>query len=216
MGKNVRFNLNAAGNHKVDVMFLADATGSMGPCMNDVKTNIISSFNAFKKTVNWDIQLGIAFYRDQSDATPFQVLQTITGNETYIQAAASKLIADGGGDRPEAQIAALAQLGSRKVAGWRAGATRILAWFGDEPAHNPVTVAGVTYTLASATEALLEHNIQACAFSMAPSNRLDETNQATQLTEQVDGVTDNRFVQYNVKQTGVVKFILDFIRGDVP
>jgi len=216
MEKSTRFNLTPIAPHLVDVMFLADATGSMSNCIADVKANIISSFEAFKKTVSWNIQLGISFYRDNGDTYPFQVLQKITGDTSLIQTAVNKLAAMGGGDAPEGQLGALSLVAERKNAGWRSGATRIIAWFGDEPGHDPVSINGVTYTLAGTIDALLERNVQVCAFSMAPSNRLDSTLQATKITEQVDGVSTNQFVQYKVKQSGVVAFILNFIKSDTP
>lgn len=213
---NLKFNLSTTANHKVDVMFLADATGSMQPAMDNVKTNILSAYKKFKTQVTWDVKIGIAFYRDQSDVTPFKVLQTITGDADKIQNAANKLVADGGGDRPEGQMAALTMLASRSVAGWRPGSTRIIAWFGDEPGHNPVVYNGISYSLSGAIESLLERNVQVCAFSVSPSNRLDETGQATAITESADGVLTNQYVQYNVKQAGVVDFIFNFIQGDTP
>ncbi len=213
---NLRFNLSTTANHKVDVMFLADATGSMQPAMENVKANILSAYTKFKTQVNWDIKIGIAFYRDQTDITPFKVLQTITGDSNKIQNAANLLVADGGGDRPEGQMAALTLLAERSVAGWRPGATRIIAWFGDEPGHDPVVYKGKSYSLSSAIEALLDNNVQVCAFSVAPSNRLDETKQATIITEVADGVSTNKYVKYNVAQAGVVDFIFNFIKSDTP
>jgi hypothetical protein len=216
MPKVNKFNLFSGSSQKVDVMFLADATGSMGPAMNDVKANIVSAWNAFQTATGWNVQVGVSFYRDRSDTTPFQVLQTITANTSALQAAVNGLIADSGGDRPEGQIYALTQIASRSVSGWRPGATRIVAWFGDQPGHDPVTINGVTCTMEGAIDALLERNVQVCAFSVQPSNNLDETNQATSITNRADGVTTGAFVMKNCKQAGVVAFIFNFIQEDVP
>jgi hypothetical protein len=45
---------------------------------------------------------------------------------------------------------------------------------------------------------------------------LDETKQATIITEAADGVSTNKYVKYNVAQAGVVDFIFNFIKSDTP
>lgn len=211
------FNLGSEAGYKVDIMFLADSTGSMTAAMNDVKANFLNAYNSFKGATSWDVGVGISYYKDAgSDADPFKVLTTITQNSTVITAAIQSLNPTGGGDAPEDQLMALQLLASRGTTGWRAGATRIIAWFGDQPGHRTVSYGGNTYTIDSVMEALKDRNVFVCAFSMAPSNQLDAYGQATQITNETNGVTDGRYLKANVKQAGVVESIFNFIRQHTP
>ncbi|MBF4470178.1 VWA domain-containing protein [Flavobacterium sp. HJJ] len=205
-----RFNLVKGSRQRVDIMFLADATGSMANCIAKVQKNIIEAWNVFSKSTNWDVQLGVAFYRDNGDAVPFKVLQKITGNQKLIQDAVNALIPMGGGDIPEGQMGALTQIGILSNTGWRPGATRIVAWFGDVYGHNPDKINGVTYTQVGAIASLVERNINVCAFSMAPYNQLDSTGQATAITTACDGESH---VMLNVATQGVVTTIFNYIKG---
>ena len=210
-------NLEGKRQPRVDVMFLSDATGSMIPSIDDVRSNFLDAYKNFCSVSKWDVQIGLSFYRDSTDPIPFEVLQKITGDDDKIQKASQALSAQGGGDRPEAQMYALTKLASDPAAtGFRPGSIRIIAWFGDEPGHNPVVIGGKEYTQAGAIAALQKHNVQVCAFSVAPANRLDQRSQATEITNAADGVTTGEFVKSDVKQDGVVEFIYNFIRGDVP
>lgn len=209
-----KFNLSSAANHRVDVMFLADATGSMQPAIANVQANIVNAWKAFSVQTRWDVQIGIAFYRDSGDATPFQVVQQITSNTQAIQSAANGLVATGGGDRPEGQLYALTEAARRSVSGWRIGSTRIIAWFGDEYAHDPVTINGVTCTLPTTIDALQERNVYVCAFSVLPGNNLDgPAQQATKITTGTDGFP---YLKTGVAQQGVVDTIFKFIAETVP
>ena len=207
-----RFNLVKGSPQKVDVMFLSDATGSMLNCIDNVQANIITAWNTFSKETKWDIELGVSFYRDAGDGTPFKILQKITGDTTSIQNAVNGLVAKGGGDTPEGQMGALTQIGVLGNSGWRPGATRIVAWFGDAPGHNPDKIGGVTYTQAGAIAALTERNINVCAFSMKPYNQLDSTKQATDITTACDG---EPHVMLNVDTVGVVTTIFNYIKGEL-
>ncbi len=205
---SLKFNLSSAA-HKVDVMFLADSTGSMYTAMENVKANFLNAYKAFQTQTKWDVGVGIAYYKDVTDPDPFKVLTKITTDHTTIQNAVNSLTPSGGGDTPEGQLYALQQLSTTANSGWRIGATRILAWFGDEPGHDPSN--GVT--LKAAEYDLGDHNIYVCAFSMAPSNDLDSTGQATAITNYTNGVTGGQYVKSNVQQAGVTTTIFDFI-GD--
>jgi hypothetical protein len=197
-------------------MFLADATGSMANCIRNVQKNIIQSWDVFSRITNWDVGIGVAYYRDSTDHPPFEVLQKITKDTNLVQTAVNKLIASGGGDLPEAQLAALTLIAPYKTSGWRPGATRLVAWFGDVYGHNPVSINGVLYNQETAVDALLNSNINVCAFSMAPYNQLDKEvpplkqGQATFITTACDG---NKEVMLNVSTEGVVTTIFNYIKG---
>jgi len=81
--------------------------------------------------------------------------------------------AGGGSDWPEGQFFALKQLASPTAASfdasWRPGSTRIVVWFGDAPAHDPVcpSVSGLAapITEASVTADLVAAGIKVLAVS---------------------------------------------------
>ncbi|WP_233223389.1 hypothetical protein [Amycolatopsis sp. CA-128772] len=67
---------------------------------------------------------------------PFEVNQAITGSTAAVQAGIDQWSAGGGGDGPEADLNALYELATGAVS-YRADGTRIIAWFGDAPSHDP-------------------------------------------------------------------------------
>lgn len=125
----------------VDVYFLADNTGSMGPTI----ANVQSGANAIMTTLagtGLDIAFGVGNYHDFGDPVPFQNQLSITTN----QAAVSNAInfgwsASGGGDIPESGLHALHQVSNPAVAGWRPGAMKFIVWLGDAPSHEPICPA---------------------------------------------------------------------------
>ena len=197
----------------VDIMFLTDATGSMTTAIDDVKANMQSVWTAAQASEKYDIQVGVAWYRDVVDVVPYGITVKISDDPTGITRAISSLTAKGGGDTPEAQLYALYQLAADSIAvGWRPGSMRYIAWFGDQPGHDPVVFpAGHDTTLADTTAELLEKNIVVMAFSMNPSNLLDSTGQATYITKETTGV-----LQSGVDQKGVVQTVFNAIEAHVP
>ena len=87
----------------------------------------------------------------------------------------------GGSDIPEGQLFALDQVAEPPggAIGWRAGAKRIIVWFGDAPGHDPVcaAISGLPYNIdeASATAKLVAQNISVIAISTTTgtTNALD-------------------------------------------
>ncbi|NLR93820.1 vWA domain-containing protein [Flammeovirga agarivorans] len=215
--KGPHLNIGSDAGFKVDIMLLADNTGSMGSAINDVKANFVSAYQQLLTSTDWDAEVGVSYYKDSTDSDPFVVLQEITNDDVLLQSAVNNLNASGGGDTPEGQLYALTQLSERTVTGWRPGATRIICWFGDQPGHDPVTINGQTCTLESTCEALLHTNTFVCAFSMDPSNNLNGSEQqATVVTNKTNGVNDGEYVKFNVVQDGVVDFIFNFIKKHTP
>ncbi len=219
--KRPHLNFNSEEGFKVDVMLLADNTGSMSTAINDVKANFVNAYQSLLTTTKWDAQVGVSYYKDSVDRDPFVVLAKITDDSSVLQAAVNNLGASGGGDQPEGQLYALTQLADRKVTGWRAGATRVICWFGDQPGHDPVTINGERCTTESTIETLLHTNIFVCAFSMSPSNNLNGSqggspNQAINITNETNGVRDGEYCLLNVSQAGVTEFIFSFISKHTP
>jgi hypothetical protein len=205
---------------KVDIFFLADATGSMTNCINNVKANIVSTYEMERECANCDFEMGIGFYRDinvEGESEEYGVLQTITKNATDLQAAAASLIAKGGGDAAESQMYALTQIAQNRAdIGWRTGATRIIAWFGDIYGHANQSQDRVMYTVELANKELQDANISVLAFSMAPTNKLNSTGGGGYVAASQITSVNNGSVTENVDQDDAVSVIFEFIQNNVP
>lgn len=203
----------------IDIMLLTDATGSMATAIDDVKANMEHIWRKTQSQSRYSIQVGVAWYRDIVDLgpdgtiSPYGIAAKISSDPEEVCGAIAGLQAKGGGDAPEAQLYALYHLANDTLAvGWRPGAMRYIAWFGDKPGHDPVIYpAGHETSLADTTAALLDRNIIVTAFSMNPSDHLDSTGQAIHITEATTGV----FCP-GVDQAGVVETIFETIGSHVP
>jgi hypothetical protein len=116
----------------LDVVFLLDATGSMGDEIDALKTNIhsIASEIASLQTVS-DIRFGLTVYRDRGDSfviRTYDLAQVSEFAETL-----STIEADGGGDYPESVNEGLHE--AIHAPSWRDDAVHIIIWIGDAPPH---------------------------------------------------------------------------------
>jgi hypothetical protein len=128
----------AAPDPLFDVYFLADTTGSMGSIINAVKGGAANIMTALHSLFP-NMAFGVGNYKDfVSDPFCFQPQQPPTTNTVAVQNAINAWSASGGGDGPEGQLFALDQIATNTVISWRAGAQRILVWFGDAPGHDPI------------------------------------------------------------------------------
>jgi hypothetical protein len=148
-----------------DVYFLADTTGSMGSIITAVKagaTNIMTQLDALFP----NMAFGVGNYKDfVSDPFCFQHQQSPTTNAATAQTAINGWSASGGGDGPEGQFFALNQIATNPAIGWRAGAKRIVVWFGDAPGHDPIC-AGLPGVPAAITETILKNNLVAAGIKV--------------------------------------------------
>ena len=159
---SVEFNVNPSSSINVDkivhtppippnpdVVLLVDTTGSMGPAIANVQTNlqqVITDVRAAQPTA----QFAVASYRDEGDgAELFRVRQNLTGDATALQTAVDGLSAGGGGDTPEAWINGLFRVSDGAIT-YRAGSSRIVVVVGDASSHDP----SAGHTLADAIAAL--------------------------------------------------------------
>ncbi len=174
-----------------DLVLLADTTGSMAGAITNVRTNagaITSDVLAAQPTA----QFGVAEYKDFSDSVPFKVNQGITGNTAAVQAGINQWAASGGGDLPEADLNALYELASGAVT-FRPDGTRIIAWFGDAPSHDP----SGGHTLAQTIDALKAANIRVVAVNVGA---LDADGQASAIATATGGVLLNNVPSNQVSQ----------------
>jgi uncharacterized repeat protein (TIGR01451 family) len=169
-----------------DLVFLADTTGSMLDAISNVQTNAVGVMNtilAAQPTSNF----GAASYKDFTNSIcapdPYvyrvdAALTALTGN---VQTGVNTWSAFGGCDTPESDLNALTQ--TANTFGWRPGSSRIIAWFGDAPSHDPSGGATLTSTIA----ALQAQNIRVIAINSGVGG-LDAAGQATAITGATGGV----------------------------
>ncbi|MFD5244970.1 Calx-beta domain-containing protein [Amycolatopsis sp. NPDC058340] len=182
-----------------DLVLLADTTGSMGGPIGNVRSNA-SAITGDVLAAQPTAQFGVAEYKDFTDSVPFKVNQGITADTAAVQAGIDQWSAAGGGDTPEANLNALYQLATGAVA-FRPDGTRIIAWFGDAPSHDP----SGGHTLAQTIAALQAAKIRVVAVNVGG---LDATGQASAITSATGGVLLN-----NVPAGQVSQAILDGIKS---
>lgn len=155
---NKTITLGAVGATNVDVFFLADNTGSMGSVVSNAQAGATAVMNNFGA----GFQFGAGRYLGDpiegvTPATAYAQLQGLTSNKALVQTAINSWFASGGGDTPEGNFYALAQVAN--TATWRVGAQRVLVWLGDATAHTETT------TQAQAIAALAAKGIKVVAFN---------------------------------------------------
>ena len=169
-----------------DLVFLADTTGSMGTAISNVQTNAVSVMNtvlAAQPTSNF----GAASYKDFTnsicppDPYVFQVDAPLTALTGAVQTGINTWSAFGGCDTPESDLNALTQ--TANTFAWRPGSSRIIAWFGDAPSHDPSGTA----TLSSTIAALQAQDIRVIAINSGVGG-LDALGQASAITSATGGV----------------------------
>ncbi len=124
---------------KADIYLLADTTTSMTPVLDSVKANVAALVDALVNTPGVDLRVGVGNYRDfPFDPKPFDHQVSPTTDAGALVAAINTWIATGGGDGSEGQFYALHQIATDPAIGFRPDAKRIVVWFGDSPAHDPI------------------------------------------------------------------------------
>jgi hypothetical protein len=117
----------------LDVMFLLDATGSMGDEIDRLKTTIDSvaaRVAAFE--VQPDVRFAMTLYRDEGDVFVTSTFDFTSDVEAF-RAALQNVVADGGGDYPEAVEEGLAE--ALTAPAWRdpAETLQLVFLIGDAP-----------------------------------------------------------------------------------
>jgi hypothetical protein len=115
----------------LDVVFVVDATASMGPFIQQARA-AIDEIIIELATVVPSLRLGIVAYRDHSDAWLVQHTG-LTDDRYRIHNFLLALEAYGGGDFPEAVDEGL-RVAIRELS-WRKGARRVIILVGDAPVH---------------------------------------------------------------------------------
>ncbi|MCC3157647.1 VWA domain-containing protein [Hymenobacter sp. 15J16-1T3B] len=126
--------VTASAAAPVDVMFVVDATGSMGDEISYLKTELRDVITrAAAQLPAADLRLASVFYRDQGDAYVTRT-QPFTTDASQLLAFVQNQQADGGGDFPEAVEEALTEALRQQ---WSAEARcRLLFLVLDAPPHD--------------------------------------------------------------------------------
>jgi len=117
-----------------DVVYLVDATGSMGGSIEAVKTYCIDIANILKKKmVLYDFKFGAVFYRDPIDSHgDINDYYNLTSDTSSLQSFVSRQSPTGGNDTPEDWVGGY-QLALNNM-GWRSG-NRLIIHIADAGAH---------------------------------------------------------------------------------
>jgi len=166
---NIQEYLDCSGTgKKIDVSFVFDTTGSMGEEIAAMKQAVIDFINTIK-TSGVDYRLGLTDYEDhptgscgETGDSPHKVLNggNLTSDVNVMRSLVDSLVANGGGDEPEAVLDAL--LATAQQVKWRGGdAQKVIVLIGDAPPHedNDSVCNPKGYTLSGVISKLREQGI---------------------------------------------------------
>ena len=120
----------------LDLVFVMDATGSMGDEIADVQANLLGLVRILER-LSPSLRVGFVAFKDRGDeylVRSFPLGPMRGANLGRIQAFVERLEASGGGDVPEPVARAL-QLGTEMK--WRPDAEGRIVVIGDAPSHDP-------------------------------------------------------------------------------
>ncbi|MEJ2590210.1 MAG: putative Ig domain-containing protein, partial [Candidatus Thiodiazotropha sp.] len=201
---------------KVDVVFLADNTGSMGGVINTVKANAQTILDAIaggdSRFAGIDVHFGVSSYNGDprefggNPASAYRIGQVLTDSREGTITAINGWYASGGGDTPEANFFALHQLatdgattdgigstdsgiGTGLSVGWRPDAAKVIVWFGDAPSHTTTVDANEAIAALNANKVIV-----AAINTRGVNAGIDTYQQATQIADATGGSLTNNVV----------------------
>ena len=116
---------------RLDVGFVIDSTGSMGPCIHWIQSDVVRIMRGFE-LISREPRIGVTLYRDRGDAW---LVQSYPLNH-QADALAKQLrgaTARGGGDIPEAVLAGMVAVSRNNWSG--PSAKKVIVLMGDAPPH---------------------------------------------------------------------------------
>lgn len=121
----------------IDVVFSFDTTGSMYPCLAEVRRTISQTVKELFKAIP-RLRVGVIAHGDYCDAPPrgeyvIKMLD-LTAKESEVIRFVNEVRPTGGGDAPECYELVLAE--ARRFS-WAAGKTKALVMIGDDVPHGP-------------------------------------------------------------------------------
>jgi hypothetical protein len=130
------------GLNYVDLVFVVDTTGSMGPFIDDAKRRLVDCVQELGGAKGIDLRVGLVEYRDHPPQEASFVTRgyELTDNLGKVRKAIAGLAAHGGGDAPEAVFDGV--LEACRTTSWRATSCRFVVLVGDAPPHGYFATAG--------------------------------------------------------------------------
>ncbi|MBN2229252.1 MAG: VWA domain-containing protein [Candidatus Thorarchaeota archaeon] len=120
---------------QLDLVFIVDNTGSMGPYIQNVKTKILEIIRTIKKEeLCHRLRVGLVCYRDHPPEEATYVTQKfeLTPDTSKIETNVMQMDASGGGDGPEAVSTALQIMNRMEFIN---DAAKVAVLIGDAPPH---------------------------------------------------------------------------------
>jgi Ca-activated chloride channel family protein len=120
---------------RLDLVFLVDETGSMGPYIEQVQRHLLALVQALRKSpLCQALRLGLVTFRDHppQDSSFVTRVVPLTDKIDDVVKGVRRMIASGGGDGPEAVTDGLNELLSLD---WDHDAARLVVMVGDAPPH---------------------------------------------------------------------------------
>jgi hypothetical protein len=122
-------------NNRVEIVFSFDTTGSMYPCLAQVRKKVGATVSRLMKEIP-GIRIGVIAHGDYCDEGSTYVTKSLdlTDDKDAIVRFVERVEATGGGDAPECYELVLHQ--ARKLS-WTEGYTKALVLIGDDVPHSP-------------------------------------------------------------------------------
>ena len=189
-----------------DVVCVIDTTGSMGPYIKAARETAVKQAEGIAERGDLDLRFAVVEYRDHppQDGT-FVARKYPFGPGRELQATLDKLIAGGGGDRPEAVYDGL--IGAVDL-DWRLEAEHLCFLIGDSPPHNPCVCHA---TPGGVIEYMGSKQITLHAPSIAGAS--DTARAFRELTDALGGVTTE--VDAAPEAVGVYAATLDYASAEI-
>jgi Mg-chelatase subunit ChlD len=120
--------------NNVDIGFIVDVTGSMGPFLNSAKRNLKNMLDTFAKQRGVDIRAGLVEFQDFCDESSSFLIrkQMLTHDLDKVHDAIANMHPGGGGDIPEAVYDAVEAAASLR---WNEKSLKVAVLVGDAPPH---------------------------------------------------------------------------------
>lgn len=130
-------------------MFVFDTTGSMEDAISEAQAQIQEAMTQLGTALP-DVQFGLAEVNDYNEVAnpgefeygigegfaPWTLHSPITANQAQVSQGILSLIAEGGGDNPEAYGRGLYESDTNPAVGWRAGARGVIVLVADNVPHD--------------------------------------------------------------------------------
>ena len=116
----------------LDVLFVVDATGSMGWALDEVKTRVVDIIEWVRDLVPI-ARFGVVAFRDHGDPEFVVRIQSLTYSSAKLERFLRSVEAAGGGDLGESVYAGMRT--AIEHGGWRRAGKRLVILIGDAPPH---------------------------------------------------------------------------------